>query len=71
MVYYTLELLFPQQALPDSKADFTNHWNNLPSLQSTSASRDLINVSHEKLQKDNALLDPEARNVKRSLLFCC
>lgn len=71
MVYYILELLFPHQALPDSKADFTNHWDNLPSLQSTSASGDLINVSHEKLQKDNASLDPEARDVKRSLLFCC
>ncbi|KAM6236782.1 uncharacterized protein M6G45_013491 [Spheniscus humboldti] len=45
--------------LPDSKSEFTNHCNNFPSLQRTSASRGLINVSHEKLQKDNALLDTE------------
>ncbi|KAM6236781.1 uncharacterized protein M6G45_013490 [Spheniscus humboldti] len=47
------------QRLPDSKSEFTNHCNNFPSLQRTSASRGLFNVSHEKLQKDNALLDTE------------
>ncbi|XP_009887771.1 PREDICTED: coiled-coil domain-containing protein 30, partial [Charadrius vociferus] len=45
--------------LSDSKSEFTSHCNNSLSLQTTSASRGLINVSHEKLQKDNALLDTE------------
>ncbi|XP_009947057.1 PREDICTED: coiled-coil domain-containing protein 30, partial [Leptosomus discolor] len=48
---------------PDSKSEFTNHCNNFPSLQRTSASRDRINVSDEKLQKDNALLDTEVSEL--------
>ncbi|XP_075288154.1 coiled-coil domain-containing protein 30-like [Opisthocomus hoazin] len=47
------------QGLPDSKSEFTSHCNDFPSLQRTSASRDLINVSYEKLQRNNALLDAE------------
>ncbi|KAL2296641.1 hypothetical protein Nmel_015964, partial [Mimus melanotis] len=43
--------------LPDS------HINTFPSLQQTSASRDLVDVSHEKLHKDSALLDPEASEI--------
>ncbi|KAM6108882.1 LOW QUALITY PROTEIN: coiled-coil domain-containing protein 30 [Pterocles gutturalis] len=50
------------QGLLDSKSEFTSHCNNSPSLQRTSASRDLINVSHEKL-KDNALLDTEVSEL--------
>ncbi|XP_009705979.1 PREDICTED: coiled-coil domain-containing protein 30-like [Cariama cristata] len=49
--------------LPDSKSEFTSHCNNFPSLQRTSASRDHINVSHEELQKDNALLDTEVSEL--------
>ncbi|KAM6046159.1 coiled-coil domain-containing protein 30 [Theristicus caerulescens] len=57
------------QGLPDSKSEFTNHCNNFPGLQAgiSLISRDLINVSHEKLQKDNALLDTEVRNVSELL----
>ncbi|XP_064326425.1 coiled-coil domain-containing protein 30 isoform X2 [Phalacrocorax carbo] len=52
-----------EQTLPDSKSEFANHCNNFPSLQRTPASRDLINVPHEKLQKDNALLDTEVSEL--------
>ncbi|XP_064326430.1 coiled-coil domain-containing protein 30 isoform X7 [Phalacrocorax carbo] len=54
-----------EQTLPDSKSEFANHCNNFPSLQRTPASRDLINVPHEKLQKDNALLDTESLSDER------
>ncbi|XP_075293500.1 uncharacterized protein LOC142363365 isoform X1 [Opisthocomus hoazin] len=53
------------QGLPDSKSEFTRHCNDFPSLQRTSASRDLINVSHEKLQRNNALLDAESLSDER------
>ncbi|KAM6312939.1 LOW QUALITY PROTEIN: coiled-coil domain-containing protein 30 [Podargus strigoides] len=51
--------------LPEAKSEFTNHCNNFPSLQRTSVSRELVNVSHEKLQKDNALLDTEVSQLPR------
>ncbi|XP_075292929.1 coiled-coil domain-containing protein 30-like [Opisthocomus hoazin] len=51
------------QGLPDSKSEFTSHCNDFPSLQRTSASRDLINVSYEKLQRNNALLDAEVSEL--------
>ncbi|XP_074970201.1 coiled-coil domain-containing protein 30 isoform X6 [Phalacrocorax aristotelis] len=54
-----------EQTLPDSKSEFANHCNNFPSLQRTPASRDLIIVPHEKLQKDNALLDTESLSDER------
>ncbi|XP_075293400.1 uncharacterized protein LOC142363353 [Opisthocomus hoazin] len=53
------------QGLPDSKSEFTSHCNDFPSLQRPSASRDLINVSHEKLQRNNALLDAESLSDER------
>ncbi|XP_010190140.1 PREDICTED: coiled-coil domain-containing protein 30-like, partial [Mesitornis unicolor] len=57
------EDLKAEKGLPDSKSEFTSHCNNFLSLQRTSASRDLMNVSHEKLQKDNALLDTEVSEL--------
>ncbi|XP_074748763.1 coiled-coil domain-containing protein 30 isoform X1 [Strix uralensis] len=53
------------QGLPDSKSELTSHCNNFLSLQRTSASRDLINVSHETLQKDSALLDTKVSELLR------
>ncbi|KAM9256309.1 LOW QUALITY PROTEIN: coiled-coil domain-containing protein 30 [Cariama cristata] len=57
------KVVLGSQGLPDSKSEFTSHCNNFPSLQRTSASRDHINVSHEELQKDNALLDTEVSEL--------
>ncbi|XP_009585475.1 PREDICTED: coiled-coil domain-containing protein 30-like, partial [Fulmarus glacialis] len=57
------DLKAEKKGLPDSKSEFTNRCNNFLSLQRTSASRGLINVSHEKLQKDNALLGTEVSEL--------
>ncbi|XP_064534787.1 coiled-coil domain-containing protein 30 isoform X4 [Pseudopipra pipra] len=46
------------QGFPDSQLELPSHSNTSPGLQRTSASRDLMDVSHEK-HKDSALLDPE------------
>ncbi|XP_071304938.1 coiled-coil domain-containing protein 30 isoform X3 [Agelaius tricolor] len=52
-----------QKGFPDSHSELTGHRNTFPSLQRASASRDLVDVSHEKLHKDSALLIPEASEV--------
>ncbi|XP_009978642.1 PREDICTED: trichohyalin-like, partial [Tauraco erythrolophus] len=57
------DLKAEKKGLPDSKSEFTSHCNNFPSLQRPSASRSLISVSHEKLQKDNALVDTEVSEL--------
>ncbi|XP_072773420.1 coiled-coil domain-containing protein 30 isoform X5 [Taeniopygia guttata] len=53
------------QGLPDSHSELTSHINTFPSLQRTSASKDLVAVPHEKLHKDSALLAPEASEVRQ------
>ncbi|XP_027558724.1 coiled-coil domain-containing protein 30 [Neopelma chrysocephalum] len=50
------------QGFPDSQLELPSHSNTSPGLQRTSASRDLVAVSHEK-HKDSALLDPEASEI--------
>ncbi|RMB89725.1 hypothetical protein DUI87_33922 [Hirundo rustica rustica] len=57
------KVVLGSQGLPDSHSELTSHINTFPSLQRTSASRDLVDVSHEKLPKDSALLDPEASKI--------
>ncbi|XP_064253542.1 coiled-coil domain-containing protein 30 isoform X5 [Passer domesticus] len=57
------KVVLGSQGLPDSHSELTSHINTFPSLQRTSASRDLGDVSHEKLHKDSAVLDPEASEV--------
>ncbi|XP_016158997.1 PREDICTED: coiled-coil domain-containing protein 30 isoform X3 [Ficedula albicollis] len=52
-----------QEGLPDSHSELTSHISTFPSLQRTSARRDLVDASHEKLHKDSALLDPEASEI--------
>uniref|UniRef100_A0A803VMR7 Coiled-coil domain containing 30 n=1 Tax=Ficedula albicollis TaxID=59894 RepID=A0A803VMR7_FICAL len=52
-----------QKGLPDSHSELTSHISTFPSLQRTSARRDLVDASHEKLHKDSALLDPEASEI--------
>ncbi|XP_027514012.1 coiled-coil domain-containing protein 30 isoform X2 [Corapipo altera] len=51
-----------QEGFPDSQLELPSHSNTSPGLQRTSASRDLVDVSHEK-HKDSALLDPEASEI--------
>ncbi|XP_027567599.2 coiled-coil domain-containing protein 30 isoform X2 [Pipra filicauda] len=51
-----------QEGSPDSQLELPSHSNTSPGLQRTSASRDLVDVSHEK-HKDSALLDPEASEI--------
>ncbi|KAM7030687.1 coiled-coil domain-containing protein 30 isoform 2-T2 [Acridotheres tristis] len=57
------KVVLGSQGLPDSHSELTSHISTFPSLQRTSASRDLVDVSHEKLHKDSALLDPEASEI--------
>nr|XP_054503850.1 coiled-coil domain-containing protein 30 [Agelaius phoeniceus] len=57
------EKVLGSQGFPDSHSELTGHRNTFPSLQRASASRDLVDVSHEKLHKDSALLIPEASEV--------
>ncbi|XP_068890746.1 coiled-coil domain-containing protein 30 isoform X2 [Aphelocoma coerulescens] len=57
------KVVLGSQGLPDSHSELSSHRNTFPSLQRTSASRDLVDVSHEKLHKDSALLDPEASEI--------
>ncbi|XP_041275477.1 coiled-coil domain-containing protein 30 [Onychostruthus taczanowskii] len=57
------KVVLGSQGLPDSHSDLTSPINTFSSLQRTSASRDLGDVSLEKLHKDSALLDPEASEV--------
>ncbi|XP_050838532.1 coiled-coil domain-containing protein 30 isoform X1 [Serinus canaria] len=57
------EKVLGSQGLPDSHSELTGHINTFPGLQRASASRDLVDVSHEKPHKDSALLDPEASEV--------
>ncbi|XP_053818814.1 coiled-coil domain-containing protein 30 isoform X2 [Vidua chalybeata] len=57
------KVVLGSQGLPDSHSELTSHINTFPSLQRTPASRDLVDVSHEKLHKDSALLDPETSEV--------
>uniref|UniRef100_A0A8C5NKC9 Coiled-coil domain-containing protein 30 n=1 Tax=Junco hyemalis TaxID=40217 RepID=A0A8C5NKC9_JUNHY len=52
-----------QEGLPDSHSQLPGHKNTFPGLQRASASRDLVDVSHEKPHKDSALLIPEASEV--------
>lgn len=65
-MFHPLTLLLPLQGLPDSHSELTSHINTFPSLQRTSASKDLVAVPHEKLHKDSALLAPEVRHGKNS-----
>ncbi|XP_017687513.1 PREDICTED: coiled-coil domain-containing protein 30 [Lepidothrix coronata] len=51
-----------QEGFPDSQLELPSPSNTSPGLQRTSASRDLMDVSHEK-HKDSALLDPEASEI--------
>ncbi|XP_038015479.1 coiled-coil domain-containing protein 30 isoform X1 [Motacilla alba alba] len=57
------KVVLGSQGLPDSQSELKSHINTFPSLQRTSASRDLVDVSYEKLHKDSALPDPEASEV--------
>ncbi|XP_064381726.1 coiled-coil domain-containing protein 30 isoform X1 [Dromaius novaehollandiae] len=57
------DLKAEKKELPDSKSELTSHSNDFQNLQRTSANRDFIKVSHEKLQKDNALLDTEVSEL--------
>ncbi|XP_015504009.2 coiled-coil domain-containing protein 30 [Parus major] len=57
------KVVLGSQGLPDSHLELTSHINTFPNLQRTSASRDLVDVSQEKLNKDSALLDPEASEI--------
>ncbi|XP_066190612.1 coiled-coil domain-containing protein 30 [Sylvia atricapilla] len=57
------KVVLGSQSLLDSHSELTSHINTFPNLQRTSASRDLVGVSHEKLHKDNAFLDPEASKI--------
>ncbi|XP_068772019.1 coiled-coil domain-containing protein 30 isoform X2 [Struthio camelus] len=59
------DLKAEKKELPESKSKLTSHSNGFQSLQRTSANRDFITVSHEKLQKDNALLDTESLSEER------
>ncbi|XP_062363776.1 coiled-coil domain-containing protein 30 [Cinclus cinclus] len=58
------KVVLGSQGLPDSHSELTSHISTFPSLQRASASRDLVDLSHEK-HKDSALLDPEASEVLR------
>ncbi|XP_050178126.1 coiled-coil domain-containing protein 30 isoform X2 [Myiozetetes cayanensis] len=51
-----------QEGFSASLSELPSHGNTSPALQRTSASRDLMDVSHEK-HKDSALLDPEASEI--------
>ncbi|KAM8796378.1 coiled-coil domain-containing protein 30, partial [Eudromia elegans] len=53
------DLKAEKKELPDSKSEFANHSYAFQILQRTSANWDVVKISHEKLQKDNALLDTE------------
>ncbi|XP_016158996.1 PREDICTED: coiled-coil domain-containing protein 30 isoform X2 [Ficedula albicollis] len=57
------KVVLGSQGLPDSHSELTSHISTFPSLQRTSARRDLVDASHEKLHKDSALLDPEASEI--------
>ncbi|XP_066059028.1 coiled-coil domain-containing protein 30 isoform X2 [Chamaea fasciata] len=57
------KVVLGSQDLPESHSELTSHINTFLSLQRTSASRDLVDVSHEKLPKDSALQDPEASKI--------
>ncbi|XP_062449398.1 coiled-coil domain-containing protein 30 isoform X4 [Rhea pennata] len=59
------DLKAEKKEFPDSKSELTSHSNDFQSLQRTSANRDFIKVYHEKLQKDNALLDTESLSEER------
>ncbi|XP_062449396.1 coiled-coil domain-containing protein 30 isoform X2 [Rhea pennata] len=59
------DLKAEKKEFPDSKSELTSHSNDFQSLQRTSANRDFIKVYHEKLQKDNALLDTEVSELLR------
>lgn len=68
-VFCPLTLLFPLQDLPDSHSELTSHISTFLSLQRTSPGRDPVDVSHEKLHKDSALLDPKVRCGRNSQLL--
>ncbi|XP_071431748.1 coiled-coil domain-containing protein 30 isoform X5 [Pithys albifrons albifrons] len=53
------------QGFPDSQLELPSHCNTSLSLQRTSASRDLMDVSHEKLHKDSTLVEPEGLSQER------
>ncbi|XP_071431745.1 coiled-coil domain-containing protein 30 isoform X2 [Pithys albifrons albifrons] len=53
------------QGFPDSQLELPSHCNTSLSLQRTSASRDLMDVSHEKLHKDSTLVEPEASETRQ------
>ncbi|XP_074414926.1 coiled-coil domain-containing protein 30 isoform X1 [Zonotrichia albicollis] len=57
------EKVLGSQGLPDSHSQLPGHKNTFPNLQRASASRDPVDVSHEKPHKDSALLIPEASEV--------
>ncbi|RLV95568.1 hypothetical protein DV515_00012850 [Chloebia gouldiae] len=57
------KVVLGSQDLPDSHSELTSHISTFPSLQRTPGRRDLVAVSHEKLHKDSALLDPETSEV--------
>uniref|UniRef100_A0A803V1D2 Coiled-coil domain containing 30 n=1 Tax=Ficedula albicollis TaxID=59894 RepID=A0A803V1D2_FICAL len=59
------KVVLGSQGLPDSHSELTSHISTFPSLQRTSARRDLVDASHEKLHKDSALLDPEGLSEER------
>uniref|UniRef100_A0A8C3R2U5 Coiled-coil domain containing 30 n=1 Tax=Cyanoderma ruficeps TaxID=181631 RepID=A0A8C3R2U5_9PASS len=59
------KVVLGSQGLPDSHSELTSHINTFPSLQRTSASRDLVDVFHEKLHKDSALPGPEGLSEER------
>ncbi|XP_052547443.1 coiled-coil domain-containing protein 30 [Tympanuchus pallidicinctus] len=54
------DLKAEKKGLPNAKPELKSQ-----SVQRTSASRDFINASHERLQKDNALLDTEVSELVR------
>ncbi|XP_021273446.1 coiled-coil domain-containing protein 30 isoform X3 [Numida meleagris] len=54
------DLKAEKKGLPNTKPELRSQ-----SVQRTSVSRDFINASHEKLQKDNALLDAEVSELVR------
>ncbi|XP_015738111.1 coiled-coil domain-containing protein 30 isoform X3 [Coturnix japonica] len=54
------DLKAEKKGLPNTKPELKSQ-----SVQRTSTSRDFINASHEKLQKDNALLDTEVSELVR------
>uniref|UniRef100_A0A8C3R3V1 Coiled-coil domain containing 30 n=1 Tax=Cyanoderma ruficeps TaxID=181631 RepID=A0A8C3R3V1_9PASS len=64
------KVVLGSQGLPDSHSELTSHINTFPSLQRTSASRDLVDVFHEKLHKDSALPGPEASKILQDREQC-